>query len=58
MTSMTGSTRWRTTRLADIAEPAATPRTVPMAKPMRIRSRLISRSSASGLLCDGYGRLR
>ena len=55
-TSMTGSIRCRTTREADMAEPRVTPTTTPMAKPIRMRRRLVSASYHSGEPCDGYGR--
>ena len=48
-TSMTGSIACRTTRLADMPAPRATPITVPPAKPIRIRRRLVSASNHRGL---------
>jgi hypothetical protein len=52
-TSMTGSIRCRTTRLADMAAPRPTPIAVPAVKPIRIRRRLVSASNHSGLPCAG-----
>ena len=57
-TSMTGSIRCRITREADMAEPRVTPATTPIAKPSRMRRRLVSASYQSGEPCDGYGRSR
>lgn len=57
-TSMTGSIRCRTTRLADMPAPSTTPAHTPMPKPIRMRRRLVSASNQSGEPCDGYGRSR
>jgi hypothetical protein len=54
-TSMTGSIACRTTRLADMPAPRATPMAAPAAKPIRTRRKLVAASYHSGLPCDGYG---
>ena len=53
VSSMTGSMRWRSVRLANMTAPIDTPMATPTTNPIRIRRRLMSRSAHSGWLCDG-----